>query len=1651
MSSSNDLDVRRRCLMAITVLLAAAAFAWITFAQPSEGRVVGVCTDAATGRPLADVDLTLSQRTDEDNTDDTPTHAEPSAFSDEAPSGWRQDTRDDRDLDAAGAEPRARWQAHTDDQGRFTFWHVPTGEYDLQNVWSSGHHLDGPVAVVVTDGQTAQAPLALERDKPRIGFINAMHNWTPEERPIVSVNGLLQSRAVQVAVERLDVGATLARQPTQLAHLDSHDSDGYEPATSPFWPGQFAPVRHWTQALAHADPEGAFTEHIPLGPLPPGVYRVTANTRQEGQLVSAYSWVRVTRLALVRKSYGDRVLAWVTDIDTGRPRANASIALYDQAEKALKRLAQARTSPDGLARLTTTGALPESEGVLIARDGDSLTALSLDLNSPGNETDGPAEEDTAGNLRSFIYTDRPVYRPGQGVNLKGIARRFDPRKGFAVPAHEAVTLDVRDGQDTLVSHQQVTTNDWGSWTATLALSSEALTGEYSVKAQIGEDTSESSFTVAAYQKPEYQATVTFSKDRYIHGEAIEATVTAAYYYGAPVADGKATVHVYRGVAGSDDGEDGSAEADTSGEPLLDQELRLDGSGQVHVRVPTKDQPNDTRDQTYTVSVEVDDGSGRTVEAQGVATVAQGMFSLEVTPSASNARPGSSLTVTLKATQQSGTPQVGQTLALETGYQAWQTDEKQTWTPVSNARLTTGPGGEATASVTPPRSGELILRAKGQDARGNTVTAEGIVWIVGAGEDIPPAHLPGLSLILDHKKYAPGQTAHLLLNTAHPGPSVLVTVEGRTLSRTLVIPLTRHANAVDLPVTADDAPSVTVSACCVLGKQFLSSDAALVVNDERRALQISVAADRPTYHPGDAATVRVRTLNRHGSPVPAEVSVGVVDSAIYAIQPEPPGTIAEAMQPAQDNAVRTECSCDEVYLGDVDKGATNIDIRRKFPDTALWRPDVRTGPDGRATVRLNLPDTLTTWRITCVGHTPDTAVGKGVSTMTVNKDLLIRLESPPFLTAGDTETVVALVHNNTNAPLHAQVRLAAAGLSVGGDASRAVDVPPGAPARLTWDVSAAQPIPAKLQVTAVAGGLSDGVEQPLSVLPHGAIQDQWHSGTLLRRISKDVTLDPQAIPGSTILRLRLASSVSSAFLPALDYLAAYPYGSTDATVSAFVPDVLLADSASGLGLSESKRADLRAMVGRSLLRLARFQNSDGGWGWFPNGKNDLGMTAYAAWGLSLARDAGYKVNSSVTDAAARELKSETEKTPWKSTYDGRYALAALALAGLGETGIARDNLRAMESWWAAHPEEADPRELAMATLAAHRLGPADAGLAQTLMIRLWSVARQTGSLCAWTASGHRTQTGVSEDMPDADATAWALLAALAVAPPTDPRVDGAARWLMANRSDNHWVSAETTAVAALGLAQYMGRAHELQPDFDAILSLNGKPIRRLHFGPESVRQPDQLIEIPGAALHPGANTFSLEKDGQGRLYYAADLRQCLRQPAAPPAPTLWTRLVAHVVHPHGVPLPPAPSGYRIKRVYLRTTTRRNFLWEDTVPTPDTHLNAGEGVLVRLIIQCTRPASRVVISEPVPAGCRIAEVSGDSVQNWDHWWDYTDVRDDHVNFFISDLTRGEHEIDYHLQAQTAGAYDVMPPLLTSTVDPTLYALGYHADHIQVDPKG
>jgi alpha-2-macroglobulin len=111
------------------------------------------------------------------------------------------------------------------------------------------------------------------------------------------------------------------------------------------------------------------------------------------------------------------------------------------------------------------------------------------------------------------------------------------------------------------------------------------------------------------------------------------------------------------------------------------------------------------------------------------------------------------------------------------------------------------------------------------------------------------------------------------------------------------------------------------------------------------------------------------------------------------------------------------------------------VRKAFPDTAYWNPNVRTGPDGHAKVEFNFPDALTTWRTTIRAMTDDGKAGGVVTRVLVRKNLIVRLAAPRFFRQGDEVTLRVIAHNYLETAKDVTFALDVTGLEVSADKRR----------------------------------------------------------------------------------------------------------------------------------------------------------------------------------------------------------------------------------------------------------------------------------------------------------------------------------------------------------------------------------------------------------------------------------------------------------------------------------------------------------------------------------------------------------------------------------------------------------------------------------------
>ncbi|MBI3722264.1 MAG: hypothetical protein HY248_06890, partial [Fimbriimonas ginsengisoli] len=644
---------------------------------------------------------------------------------------------------------------------------------------------------------------------------------------------------------------------------------------------------------------------------------------------------------------------------------------------------------------------------------------------------------------------------------------------------------------------------------------------------------------------------------------------------------------------------------TGGEFSSEIDATTDESGVARIEFETKgkNDPNDMpTDFDYSVSVSIQEAGGQAFDGQGSVRVTRGDFSIHVEPDDYIVRPGSAVkcAVRVLGVDTPVKPGANRKVRLEIGTMHYDR-EKVEFERTSSLDGVTGVDGIATFTVPAGRHGLVALRAVIDDERGHRITDQSEFYVEGG--TWPTWMDQGkLGVRFDKRQYDVGDIARVLIRTSKPGGVALLCVEGERLLESRIVKLGSETTTVELPVLKHDAPNATVSVVYIRAKQFSEQRAAMTVRQTAKQLTVEITPGKVSYHPGDTASVTVRTTNHAGKPVSAEVSVEVVDEAIYALAPESTNP-ERGLYPLRPDLVRTEYSFPEIYLDGGDKGTKSTAIRKRFQDTAYWAPFVQTGADGMARVSVPLPDNLTSWRTTAVAVSDDSAVGMSSANFRARKELMVRIETPSFLVAGDRQSIAVSVTNDDARDATIRLRMEAIGLTLP-KSSDDLRVAAGKTESLHLDVAASRAGEASLTVTARSdAGASDGVRRTVTIQPHGRLVETMVGGMTQGSANLSFTLRQNADPNAGRLRVSFSPSIGVSLLRSLDRLVGFPYGCVEQTMSRFLPSVVVGKAFRDLGIH---RPDLEARVPRiaddGFARLQKMQHSDGGWGWWTYDKS-----------------------------------------------------------------------------------------------------------------------------------------------------------------------------------------------------------------------------------------------------------------------------------------------------------------------------------------------------------------------------------------------------------------------------------------------------------------
>ncbi|RME76582.1 MAG: hypothetical protein D6776_01035, partial [Planctomycetota bacterium] len=655
-----------------------------------------------------------------------------------------------------------------------------------------------------------------------------------------------------------------------------------------------APARRWRVETPDYEPYRRFDQRLPLPLEGKGGWVVMA----EQTLYRATVLAIRSDLSIICKQAPRQLLVFARDERTGRPWPGVRVLVSDG--RAI--VAQGVSGDDGV--FTTTFDRPRGALRVFAHAGHDVAYSDAEPAS--------ASASTGYGTKGLVYTDRPLYRPGDRVRMRAIVRTASAGS-YQPTGDKPVELLLRAPNGTVFWRRTLRTSRFGTVAAETWLPEAAPLGRWSVVCRFAGLEFPASIHVEAYVKPELEVRLRPDRDDHVAGEPVQLTVEARAFAGGPAAH--ATVHYvvwrrdyrfdperYRrfawwfGRSRKGAGEQSAPPADLVAEGTA----RTDAQGRATIRFDTDTEAGDS---VYTVLAEVQGPSGRASTGSRNVHVTRSAYFAVCTTDRRVYRPGDRVRLELF------TVRADHTGVARRGELLWQRRDDGQWITTSREPVTTGDDGRATIELEAPAPGSWRLRFEGRDRAGTLVAAS--VDLEVAGERKQAAH--EAKLVFERAVYRRGDRARALVRSPVAPVWALLTFEADRVIGHRVIELRRTSTTIELPMQDRFSPNVFVRIAIPGSHQlFEAGDEIAVV----KFLQLHVEASAERVAPGGELTLRFKATDQAGRPVQAELGLAIVDEAIFSLRPDPTPRLAPWFYDQRRSlAVRTRSSYAWSYRGE----------------------------------------------------------------------------------------------------------------------------------------------------------------------------------------------------------------------------------------------------------------------------------------------------------------------------------------------------------------------------------------------------------------------------------------------------------------------------------------------------------------------------------------------------------------------------------------------------------------------------------------------------------------------------------------------------------------------------------------------------------------
>jgi uncharacterized protein YfaS (alpha-2-macroglobulin family) len=1391
-----------------------------------------------------------------------------------------------------------------------------------------------------------------------------------------------------------------------------------------------------------------------------------------------YSFMTVTNMAAAQKTVdpsthidsseitlsqdqlaGFENLYWVSDIKTLNAVSGATVTVYDKDGQ--KILGRGQTNDQGVARLAA-----------VAGAGPAVVANGQDSAIVSNDDSRVNWGYPAANVKkAYMYTDRPIYRPGDTVNIKGVLRLGYDGNYQPWNSNEVV-LEIKNPRRDAVWSQTLKINDFGTVQADMRLDSAAPLGTYRICVK---DTYLcQNFDVKEYAPAAFKVETKAAKDEYASKEKIAIDVDAQYYFGVPVASAKAEYTIssqnYYFDRYAEGGYQFGFYDDCGGRYCYGDrfigrgtlDLDNDGKGRINETIDLQKlagDPGFANSRIIVFDITAKNSMGQSVSVQKSVIVHAGDIYIGAKAEPYFAAKNQDINLLAKTVDTSGeiASNTGPISAaiyrvdwiyakrLEAGGN-YNYDWEKKREAVKTVKLSGS--GDYSGKVAFDKEGEyeidLTLTAK----NGNIVMTRVNLYVYGQGiASIRPYNDTTLEIKTAKTDLEAGQTGQMVIESPFSRAKALIAIERGKIFDYKIIDVIGSLYEYQFTASGDYAPNIFITVL------LQSADPSVkfgykefTINGSRGKIDVAVTPDKKIYQPGEKVGLNIIARDGDGNPAAAELSLAVVDLSVLALVGNPKKEPAVFFYDGFPLAVSTSSNIKNILLtekipiskGGSGGGAESTDkVRGDFRDTALWKGSVITDSAGRARIEFDLPDNLTTWQAEAVGVTKDTKLGAGYAEFMSRKDLMMVPLKPRFIIPGDNFYIGSQVFNQSPDQKKVDVTFDSDTLKfTGKDKKLTVNLKAGESKTVYFGVAAPLDQSKGIHTFTVSAkgapdSFQDAVRLAIPVKPnltYEAVATFGHA--------KDEVVEVAYLPGNVSreqggLTIKSSATLAVFLSNALNYLIEYPYGCTEqissrlkamATVIAGLKIPNLGDK---LQLKkvwvDQNEYSAEELVNIGLTKIYSNQHSSGGFGMWNSEKPDFYATLEAVDMLLTVKTAGIAINEDSLRKAHVYLAGAVGQNMAKMSDDQIIAAASIVsdtksnVIGIGVSGLA-DRIRQI----AASDDKLQDR-LSNKSLAKLAIVLAKNDMGKNFSARVNTVLDNRVVIDSRGAFVPARQSNRFYDYFETTISNTAFyLESLAVSRRDTANNDKIVRWLLNSRDkDGAWGNTQNTLSVVRAFTDYLAWKKETDADFTLTSSFNGKQITKKTFDKQTILD-QSTAQVGASEFIPETNNtieFSQKNNPLSRnngFYYDIGLKYYLTGVTGP-----------------------RDEGFAVSRAFYALDDKAGRA-------PLTSAKAGD--VVRGHIEITIPQDRrfVAIEDYIPAGMEIVDMELATEEKSLRFNeaevrysvldpDYTELRDDRAFIYSSYLEAGTYEFDYYARALAKGKYLQLPCVASEFYEP------------------